>query len=638
MLQFIRERFTGVVAIGVIGVIGLTLVISFGNMDQGGVTTNAVAEVNGEEIGQNAYQRAVQNQLARQLEAFQGNLPEVLQEQIKRNVLEALVRNKVVTQYVHDSGFRVGDNRLLNAIGSEPAFQVGGAFSRESYLATLASQGFSPEYFESEQRAQLAVQQFEDSIVASSFFTPSEFRRYIKLLAEVREATIMVLEPADIAVGITVNDKDLQVYYEANPDEFREPESVSLEYVEIQLDDIAAEVSIDEQVIQDYYQANADRYVAEEQRQGRHILIAIDDDTDEGAARTLAGELHQRILDGEQFADLAGEYSDDSVSGAQGGDLGWAGRGDNVEAFETALFELEMGAISAPVRTEFGYHIIRLDAIRPGSLRSFAEVHDELRDELTKQESADLFYALAEQIDDLALENPTSLDVVESETGIKVQRVEQFTRNGGPPFGYNALMVDAVFSLAVLEDGENSPLIETAEDSAVILRVAEHRPSVLQPLTEIRERVEASVQLQQAGDIARERGEEILTRLKTGLILEDIAAEYDIEVLRPGALRRSSNEIAAELLAEIYRAPHPDVDGARDYRGMSLSTGGYAVFRLDKVEVGRADTIPREVRDQRKQLLAQQFGNNTLYALIADLREQAKVIVAPNLFDQAETF
>ncbi|MDP7152935.1 MAG: hypothetical protein QF897_00695, partial [Gammaproteobacteria bacterium] len=116
------------------------------------------------------------------------------------------------------------------------------------------------------------------------------------------------------------------------------------------------------------------------------------------------------------------------------------------------------------------------------------------------------------------------------------------------------------------------------------------------------------------------------------------AAEYDIEVLRPGALRRSSNEIAAELLAEIYRAPHPDVDGARDYRGMSLSTGGYAVFRLDKVEVGRADTIPREVRDQRKQLLAQQFGNNTLYALIADLREQAKVIVAPNLFDQAETF
>ena len=146
MLQFIRERFTGVVAIGVIGVIGLTLVISFGNMDQGGVTTNAVAEVNGEEIGQNAYQRAVQNQLARQLEAFQGNLPEVLQEQIKRNVLEALVRNKVVTQYVHDSGFRVGDNRLLNAIGSEPAFQVGGAFSRESYLATLASQGSADSY------------------------------------------------------------------------------------------------------------------------------------------------------------------------------------------------------------------------------------------------------------------------------------------------------------------------------------------------------------------------------------------------------------------------------------------------------------------------------------------------------------
>jgi peptidyl-prolyl cis-trans isomerase D len=484
----------------------------------------------------------------------------------------------------------------------------------------------------------LEVRQLEESIVASSFFTPGEFRRYIKLLAEVREATIMVLEPADIADGITAGDEDLQVYYEANPDEFRMPESVSLDYVEIRLDDIAAEVSIDEQDIQDYYDANADRYVAEDQRQGRHILIAIDDDMDEGAARTLAGELHQRLLGGEQFADLAGEYSDDPVSGAQGGDLGWASRGDFVAAFETALFELETGAISAPVRTEFGYHIIRLDAIKPGSLRSFAEVHDELRDELTKQQSADRFYALAEQVDDLALENPTSLDVIESETGIKVQKIEQFTRNGGPPFGYNALMVDAAFSVAVLEDGENSPLIEMAADSAVILRVAEHRPSFLQPLTEIRERVEASVRLQQAGDVARVRGEEILVRLKAGGSLDDIATEFDLEVQHPGELKRSSNEVGAELLAEIYRAPHPGGDDARDYHGISLSAGGYAVFRLDKVVVGRADTIPQEVRDQRKQLLAQQSGSNSLYALISDLRDKAKVIVAPNLFDQPETF
>jgi peptidyl-prolyl cis-trans isomerase D len=270
-------------------------------------------------------------------------------------------------------------------------------------------------------------------------------------------------------------------------------------------------------------------------------------------------------------------------------------------------------------------------------LRSFAEVHDELHVELTKQQAADRFYALAEQIDDLALENPASLDAVESETGLKVQRIEQFTRNGGPPFGYNASMVDAAFGIAVLEDGENSPLIETAGDSAVILRVEEHRLSLLQPLEEVRERIEASVRLQKAGDAARERGEQILARLKAGESPDDIAAEFDVEVQRPGPLQRGSNEVEAELLTEIYRTPRPVSDIAV-YRGVFLANGGYAVFGLDRVEAGRADAIPQEVRDQRKQMLARQAGSNSVFALVADLREKAKVFVAPGLFDSPETF
>jgi len=155
MLQLIRDRFTGVIAFLVIGAIGVTLVISFGNMDQGGVTGNFAAEVNGDEIDMRSYQRAVQNQLVRQQEAFQGGLSELLQEQIQRNVLEGLVRNKVVTQYVRDIGFRVDDERLSSVISRQPVFNVGGAFSRESYIAVLSSQGISPEYYESEQRAQM---------------------------------------------------------------------------------------------------------------------------------------------------------------------------------------------------------------------------------------------------------------------------------------------------------------------------------------------------------------------------------------------------------------------------------------------------------------------------------------------------
>ena len=637
MLQIIRDRFTGVIALLVIGAIGVTLVISFGNMRQGGVTGNFAAEVNGEEIDLSSFQRAVQNQLARQQEALQGELPEILQQQIRQNVLEGLVRNKIVQQYARDSGFRIDDKRLASFISRQPVFQVGGVFSRDSYVAVLSSQGLTPEFFEREQRTQMEVEQLQDAIISSSFFTPSEYRRYIELLAEEREATIMALDPAGLVDGISVEEDAIGTYYETHPDEFRLSESVSLEYIEIRLDDITAEVSIDEQEVRDFYNDYADLYVAEDQRQGRHILITIDEDTDETAALTLVNEIYQRLLDGEDFAMLAGEYSDDPVSAEQGGDLGWASRGDYVEAFEAALFELETGAISAPVRTEFGFHIIRLDAIQPGSLRTYDEVRDEIFDNLIQQQAAERFYALAERIDDLALENPTSLDAVEAETGLKVQRIERFTRQGGEPFGYIAPMVEAAFSLAVLEEGENSPLIETADDSAVVLRVVDHRESALQPLEEVRDRIEASVHLQKAGELARERGQQILGRIQAGESPEDVAAEFGVDILRPGVLTRGSNEVGAELLAEIYRMPSPAGD-EKVYRGVLLANGGYAVFRLDKVEAGRADAIPQEARDQRKQLLAQQSGSNSITAFVGDLREQAKVIVAPGLLDPPETF
>lgn len=635
MLQFIRDRFTGVVAFLVIGAIGVTLVISFGNMDQGGVAGTYAAEVNGEEIDMRLYRRVVQNQLVEQQEAFQGDLPELVQQQIQRNVLEGLVRNKIVTQYVRDAGLRIGDARLAGLIGSQPVFQVGGQFSREAYVAVLSSQGVSPERFESDQRAQLEVAQLEDAIVSSAFYTPTQFRRYIELLAEQRQAAFILLEPAKLAEGLVITDEELTAYYDVNPDEFRTQETVRLEYVELRMDEIAPQVSVDEQELRDYYEARAESFVATEQRKSRHILVATNDETDAAAAEKRAGELRQRLDNGELFEELAREASDDRVSAEQGGDLGWAGRGDFAEAFEDALFALEEGETSVPVRTEFGYHIIRLDAVNAGSLQSFDEVRDELVEELTQQKIADRFYALAEQIDDLALENPMSLAAVADETGLEIKTIENFSRNGGPPFGYNAALVDAAFGFAVLEDGENSPVIETTEDTAVVLRVAEHRPSVVQPFDAVRDRVEASVRLQKAGELARERGAKMLERLEAGESLDAVAGDFDVEVQSPGMLNRNSSDISPELLAGIFRAPRP-VGTAPVYREALLADGGYAVFRLDRVEPGRAELVPQDARDQRKQMLARQGGSNEIAALVAELRADAKVIVAPGLFDQPE--
>jgi peptidyl-prolyl cis-trans isomerase D len=635
MLQVIREKFTGPIAFAVIAAIGITLVISFGNMDTGGATGTFAAEVNGEEIPILEYQRIVQNELVRQQEAFQGEFPEILQEQLQRNVLDSLIRNEVLTQYVRDRGYRVNPGRVKDFIRSQPVFQVGGEYSYESYVAVLSGQGMNPEQFERDQQAALEAGQLENGIVGSAFYTPTEFRQYISLLAEQRDAVYVTFDPASMVDGIEVSEESLRSYYDANTNEFMTEESVSLQYIEIRLDEISKSVVVDEAAMQDFYAANADRYKRQEQRRGRHILIVVDAETDEATAEQTVNELSQRLAAGEEFETLARESSDDPVSAEQGGDLGWSGPGDFVEAFEKSLFSLTEGEISEPVRTEFGYHLIRLDEVRAGTQRTYEEVRDELLIELQLQEAADQFYTLAEQIDDLALENPDSLDEVAAASGLELQQIDNFTRAGGEPLGYDQVLVDTAFSIEVLEDGENSPLIEIGDDRAVVVRVGEYRPSRLEDFDQVKNAVSETLGLQEAAAKARIEGDAMLARLQGGEAFDELAKEYELELVEAQQLNRSTDEVEAGLLADIFRTPKPVADRPI-FRGLALGSGGYAVFRLDAVRAGRPDEIPQQERDQRKQLLARQLGSAATAALIEDQRADASVFIAPDLFEPTD--
>jgi len=635
MLQTIRDKFTGVIAFLIIGAIAITLVISFSGMDGGVVTGNFAAEVNGEEIPAINYQRVMQNQLYRQQELLQGELTPELQEQIQRSVLEGMIRNEVVKQFVRDAGFRIDDQRVTQFIRSQEAFQVGGEYSYDSYVMMLSNQGMTPEGFEREQRSQMEVTQLENGIVASAFFTPTEYRRYIELLAEERTAAHVQLDPSALVVDIEVTEAELQAFYDVNHDLFMSDESVSLEYVEILLDDVKAEVVVSAEDVRDYYDANPERFISADQRNVSHILILIDDEVDDATAAATAADLRARLDQGEAFEALARENSQDPVSAVEGGDLGWAMPGDYPEAFEEVLFALEPGQVSAPVRTEFGFHLIRLDEIRAGTQQQFEEVRDELFDELRLQQAADDFYALAERVDDLALENPGSLATVATEAGAELRTIDTFTRSGAEPLGYSLELVDAAFSVAVLEDGENSPLIELADDRAVVVSVTEHRPSALRPFAEVRDLVEETLRTQGAAELARARGADLLARLENGASFAELAEEFSFEVPEAATLNRAVPDVSPEIVAAIFRAPRP-VEGQSVYHGVTLGNGGFAIFRLDAVAPGRPEMIPQQQRDQRKQLLAQQAGGNAAGALVADLRAAARVFVAPGLFDQPD--
>ena len=639
MLQNIREKLQGWVAIATILIIGVPLVLTFVSSDVNVTGSRFAARVNGEEIPTVDFQRVYQNRLVAEqqaaLKANSGQLSPADEERLKRDTLDGLVLNKVVSQYVRDTGFRVSALRVIDQIRALPVFQVGGQFSKQAYDATLASQGIAPTAFEREQQASLSARQLQQGLVESAFFTPVEFRRLIALDQERRDLAYVLLDPRSLGSAITVSDADVQSFYDSNANQLLTAESASLEYVEVALADMARDFTPDDEALRKAYDADPRRFRSAEERRARHILIAVDAGRTDGAARALAGEIADKLAKGEDFAALAARYSSDPGSSGRGGDLGFAAKGTYVEAFEKALFALQPGATSAPVKTEFGYHIIRLDEIRPGAERSFDEVRAQLSDELRKQKSQDEFYAVAERLDDLALENPTSLESVAKDTGLVLRRLDGFTRSGGGPLGSNANLISAVFSPGVLDGSENTPLIELDNTRAVVARVAAHNLPVPRPLDQVRGEIVERLRVMRAIAEATTRGEAILKRSQAGEDLGAVVTGAGLKLVEAGPLTRRSPTLPPELLAAVFRSPKP-AGGKPVIQGIALQTGGFAVFRLNSVVPGEPERIPAEQRDQRKRALAQRTAVAETEALAAHLKETAEVVVAKDLFKAAD--
>lgn len=630
MLQNIREKLQGWVAFAVLLIIAVPLALTFVSSDFTVTSAGFAARVNGEEIPSVDFQRVYQNQLVAEQQAAGGQLPPEAEEQLKRQALDGLVLNRAVTQYVRDAGFRVGAAQVIDYVRSLPAFQVGGQFSKPAYDATLASQGITPLAFEKEQQSLLAVRQLQEGLVESSFFTPTEFRRLIALDQERRDVAYVLLDPRVMGATIVVSDADVQAYYAANASQFQSPESVTVEYVEVVLEDMARDYDPDEEALRKAYESDPTRFRTEEERRARHILIAVDASRTDSVARSLADEIAGKLAAGGDFAALAAQYSNDPGSASRGGDLGFAAPGNYVEAFDKALFALQVGETSSPVKTEFGYHIIRLDELRAGAGKSFDEVRDELANELRRQKSQDEFYAIAERLDDLALENPTSLEAAARDAGLAVRRFDGFTRAGGGPFGSNPGLVAAIFSPGVLEGSENTPLIELDDGRALVARVAEHKLPAPLPLDQVRAEIVDRLRTLRATTEATSRGAKIIQRVEGG---EDLAAVLKAEGLtltEAGPLTRRSPTVPPDLLAAVFRAPKPA--GQPVVQGASLAGGAFAVFQIRAVLPGEPERIPEDQRDQRKAALAQRAAVIETDALAAHLRESADVVVAPDLF------
>jgi len=630
MMQQLREGIGRWIAGLILGLIAIAFI--FWGVNFNVAIPTFAARVNGEEIPLLEFDRALQVQQAQYAELYQLEFTEELQLELRRTVLERLVRTEALRQRVISEGYGVTDQEVMDSIRARPDFQVDGEFSLDLYNARLLSQGMTPAMFESMQREQLALIELQNGIGVSAFYTPTEYRRYIELLRQRREVGYAEFLAESFLEGLEVTDEDIAEHFETNREAYTTEESVDLEYIEVLSTALASDVEVSEEDLLAYYEDEKARFETEEQRHARHILFTGDD------AEARANAALARLEAGEDFAALALELSDDPGTSSEGGDLGWVGRGLLVGPFEDTLFAMDEGTVEGPVETAFGFHLIRLDELRPGAVQPFEEVRDELAEELRSRDAEDAFYARATELADRAFDAYDELATVATQMNLPLRTFNGFTRTGSvSPFDNNAPVVQAAFSPGVLGQGENSGPIELADNHVIVLRVAAHNLPQEQPLEAVRDEVEQALLLSEAQRLAADAAQAFIDGYAADADLEALAASLGGQWHAPMWIERSDSSIPSQVVATAFRLAKPTAD-APTLDPVPLASGDFAVLMLAAVEPGDVEAITEDERENTARQLTDQAAMFELTGYAGEIRDAATVRIPDQVLNPTYTF
>jgi len=632
MLQKIREKTTGLVAFFFIGLIGVVFV--FWGVDFGSSAQSYAAKVDGETISADEVRRAWQQRQSQLQQMLRDDIPAELLKSQQAALLEQFVQQTLLTQRAQAFGYRVSDHALAERLMQVPAFQVDGQFSKDRYLALLRSSGVHESQFEADLKSELLIAQLQEGIVESSFVTPAEMDRRYAIEQQAREVAYALIPASEFASQVQVSEEQINTWYEEHPVDYLQPETVDLQYIELTRKQAEQAVQVTEQALREYYEQVKDRFESVERRHGRHILITTDDGVSDEAARKKAEALTEQAKSGADFAALAKENSKDPGSAKQGGDLGWAQRGMFVGPFEDALFSMKQGEIRGPIKTQFGYHVLKLEGIEAGSVRSFEDAHAEVEDEYRKDRAQAIFYDETQKLADSAFASLTELDSVAASMGLPLQTLEGFTREGGGTFDANRDVIEAAFSDDVLERHENSPLITVGEDRALVLRVSDHKPATPRPLADVQDQIRESLKSQAMRDGAAKKGEEALARLKQGESWADVAGALGFDAIGARFLTRDDQVAPGAVVRAAFEVPRSQIAQSTPYvAGVATDEGNYAVYAVSQVRAGDPADEARNAHADRRRRLERQFGGEEFSGYLAEAERTTKIVRNDRLFE-----
>lgn len=628
MLQTIRDRATGWIAYTIVALLIIPFALWGVNSYFGEPPVVNIAEVGDREITLREFQMAYQRQRAQLQSLLGGQLdPQMFSEaRIRFEVLQQLVDDAVLEQTARAKGLRVGDQHLGQVIRNNQSFLRNGQFDQESYEQFLRMQQHSPASFESQLRASLVAGQLRSGVTVSSILTDNEVDRLLSLLKQRRVISYLQLDTDDPET-ITLEDAEIEAYFQENQDQFNTPERLKLRYLDLSLETLAQQMTVTEAEIEAAYQEQLSRFSTPEEREASHILITLSDEEGADAARARADEIYQAILEGAQAFDEAMETAASAETmDMEGGELGVITPGLMDPAFEEALFALEApGEITAPVETSFGFHIIRLDALRAETVEPLDAVRDELANELRQQAAEPEFYEAAETLATMTFENPDSLEPAADMLGLEIQTTDWVSRDSSDGIATLPGVLEAAFSAEVMGQAFNSDPIEIGDDRVLVLRLEEYQESSPMTLEEAREEVEQALRERRLQEQLEEQIESLAEQVREGADLAELAESTDAELIELGEVERDDSSAARAVLTGAFQLPVP-AEGERGVTTVSLADNRQAVVVVTEVTPGDPEAVEESERASLVERWASQVGRREFDAFLQSRRRDMQVI------------
>lgn len=621
MLLKIREKSKGVFSWIILILICVPFALWGIQNYAGGGAETAVASVGDKDFYQADLNRAY-SQYSQNLAGM--NIDE---SSLKKQALEKLIQDEVLFQHVENEGLVISDTSAKQFIKGLEYFQTDGKFDNKQYKSLLASQRISAGEFVNRIKKALMMEQFQRTVIESSFATNADIENFFKIQNQTRDVELVSVALPQLKEQPSA--EEIQTYYQKNQNIFLTEEQVAVEYVELSLDDLAKKEQPSSEQLKMYYDEQKEQYTTKERRKISHILFAFTKETDNDKVQLEKALKAKVALQNTEFSVLAKELSDDKLTAAKGGDLGLFNIGVMEKAFEDVASSLELGEVSDPVKSGFGYHLIKVTELKAGTVKSFDSVKDELTVAYQRSLAENTFYEVGESLTELSYENPDSLKILTDELGLAVKKTSLFDKKIKPDSldKLNILnetaIIDAAFSEDVLK-GNNSQPIEIGTDRLVVLRMTEHQEAKARELEKVKPVIVATLVKEKAKKIALEKAEAIKNSVLSGKTMQEAIEGLGLKVQKISALTRSNSDVAWQVNQSVFKAAKP-VEGRTTVLTVEELTGAQTVVNVIAVKEGVMTKDDKSKAELAKTNMAKAFGQSEFASILESLRNNTEI-------------